>query len=100
MTLAQLVRSKEFTEVTEARVDDKKRVTLKKVKASAKYYKIYVNSAGQIILDPQAVIPASELWLFKNKAALASVRRGLEQSSQGKLVKRPSAAKHADAEIE
>ena len=100
MTMASLVGSTEFREVAETRLDGKHRITLKKIKTNAKYYKIYVNSAGQIILDPQAVIPASELWLFKNKSASASLRRGLKQSAEGKLVRRPSLARHAGEEIE
>ncbi len=43
-------------------------------------YHIYRNSIGQILLDPQVTIPASELWLFENKDALASVDRGMLES--------------------
>ena len=32
-----------------------------------------------IILDPQVAIPASELWLFKNKKALEMVEIGMSQ---------------------
>jgi hypothetical protein len=46
-----------------------------------------MNSFGQIVLDPQVTIPASELWLFNNPAALASVQRGLADAAQGKLSK-------------
>ena len=50
-------------------------------------YHIYKNSIGQIVLDPQVCIPASEIWLFNNPEALASVRRGLKDASQGKVSK-------------
>jgi hypothetical protein len=43
-------------------------------------YHIYHNDIGQILLDPQVTIPASELWLFENKDALASVDRGMLES--------------------
>tara|TARA_Y100000310_G_scaffold144390_1_gene143654 strand:+ start:26723 stop:26857 length:135 start_codon:yes stop_codon:yes gene_type:complete len=33
-------------------------------------------SVGQIILDQQVTIPASELWVFENKGILASIDRG------------------------
>ncbi|MEE8194490.1 MAG: hypothetical protein V3T73_03190, partial [Dehalococcoidales bacterium] len=48
-------------------------------------YHIYRNSVGQILLDPQVTIPASEAWLFNNPAAIASVRRGLSDAAQGKV---------------
>ena len=50
-------------------------------------YHIYHNSLGQIVLDPQVTIPASEAWLFNNPKALASVRRGLADAAQGKVSK-------------
>jgi len=42
-------------------------------------YHIYSNSMGQIILDPQVAIPASELWLFRNKKALEMIEVGISQ---------------------
>ena len=50
-------------------------------------YHIYSNSIGQIILDPQVTIPASEAWLFKNVEALASVRRGLDDAAHSRVSK-------------
>jgi len=70
------------------RPDAKKRVVLPKALIEEGItYHIYTNKFGQIVLDPQVTIPASELWLFKNPAALASVRRGLSDAAQGKLSK-------------
>ncbi|HAM50447.1 MAG TPA: hypothetical protein DCP92_07020 [Nitrospiraceae bacterium] len=34
-----------------------------------------------------ALIPSSEQWLYKNKKALASVRRGLKQAAKGRVSK-------------
>jgi hypothetical protein len=42
---------------------------------------------GQIVLDPQVTIPASEAWLFSDPDALASVRRGLSDAAKGKVSK-------------
>ena len=46
------------------------------------------------------MIPASEEWLFKNKRALSSVRRGLEGSAQGKARQWRKFADHADDKLE
>jgi len=50
-------------------------------------YHIYHNSIGQILLDPQVTIPASEAWLFNNPDALALVQRGLSDVAEGKVSK-------------
>jgi hypothetical protein len=39
-------------------------------------------------------IPADERWLYENRKALESVRRGLADSKAGKLVSKGSFAKH------
>ncbi len=82
----------------EVKIDAKNRVVLKG--PVARHYQIYRNESGQIILDPQIMIPASEAWLFKNKKALSSVRRGLEESAQGKARKWRKFADHADDKLE
>jgi len=76
--------------------DSRKRVVLPKavVREGVTYY-VYHNSIGQIILDPQVSIPASELWVFENKDILASIDRGMRQSLVGKTIDRGSFAKRA-----
>jgi len=77
--------------------DSRKRVVLPKAVAQEGVtYFVYHNSVGQIVLDPQASIPASELWIFENKDILASIDRGMRESLDGKTVKRGSFAKHVD----
>ena len=68
--------------------DAKKRVILPKalVREDVTYH-IYSNSLGQIVLDPQVSIPASEVWLFMDSEAASSVRRGLEDAAKGKVSK-------------
>jgi len=77
--------------------DSRKRVVLPKtiVREGVTYY-VYHNSIGQIILDPQATIPASELWVFENKDVLGSIDRGMRESLTGKAINRGSLAKHVD----
>jgi len=43
-----------------------------------------VDENDRMIIDPQVSIPTSEEWLFRNKEALASVRRGLAEAAEGK----------------
>lgn len=93
-----LLRDSGFKDYGTAKVDAKHRIVIKG--AIEQHYKIYRNSAGQILLDPQVMIPAREAWLYKNKEALASVRHGLQQAGEGKLLDLGSFAKYADDEID
>lgn len=87
--MRDILRDTHFTEIAETKPDSKNRVTLGKIPLMAHHYLIYVNKAGQIMLDPQISIPASEMWLFKNKKALRSVLQGLEDAKAGRLKKAP-----------
>lgn len=58
-------------------------------------FTIASNKAGQILLSPEASVPAHEAWLYKNPSALAKVRTGLAQATRGKLRDLGSFAKHA-----
>ena len=83
-----ILKDSEFEEVGETKTDSKNRVALGRgVKVKAYFYKIYQNSLGQIVLDPQVTVPAHEAWLFQNPKAIHMVREGLEDAKQGKLVK-------------
>lgn len=93
-----VVRDSSLESYGEVKADSKNRVVLRG--PVARHYRVYRNASGQILLDPQVMIPASEAWLYKNKKALASVRRGLKQVEEGKLVKLPSLAKHANDDID
>lgn len=86
-----MARSKEHQELEliarDIRPDSKRRLTLGKALAGLDEdvrFDVYRNSDGQIVLDPQVSIPASEAWLYRNPAALASVRRGLQELAEGK----------------
>jgi hypothetical protein len=84
-----IIRDPELTRIPgNVKPDSKKRVVLPKVLVREDVtYHIYSNSVGQIVLDPQVTIPASEAWLFNNPDALASVRRGLADAAQGRVSK-------------
>lgn len=82
-----LIRDDHFHAINEVHVDSKRRVALGKVRHPYERYLAYENEAGQIVLDPQVIIPASEVWLYKNPKALKSVRKGLSDAKEGRLLK-------------
>jgi hypothetical protein len=96
MSASGVIKSADFRLVSEfAQPDAKKRLSLGEALADATAYNIYRNPLGQIVLDPVKAVPASEMWLYENPQALASVKRGLRESAEGKSVYRGSFAKHA-----
>jgi hypothetical protein len=83
------------------RPDAKKRVTLAKAMTGLDEdvrFDVYLNGSGQILLDPQVSIPASEAWLYRNPDAIDAVRRGLQEAAEGKAVFAGSFASYADQE--
>jgi hypothetical protein len=86
MTKKDIVKDDAFVEVSEVWMDSKNRITLGRTGSPRmSSYKVYRNTCGQIILDPQVSIPASELWLFRNKEAARLVQKGLEDAKKGRL---------------
>ena len=94
MTTAVL-KDSEFHCISEfVKPDNRSRLKLSTLlKGTPAGYAVYQNNTGQIVLDPVAVIPESELWLYRNPKALAAVREGIEQVGRGKVVHRGSFAK-------
>ena len=87
--MVAIIKNSDFKGIARnVKPDAKKRVILPKalVREDVTYH-IYSNSLGQIVLDPQVSIPASELWLFTDPEAAASVRRGLKDAAKGKVSK-------------
>jgi hypothetical protein len=69
-------------------VDSKGRLTLGESFANATVL-VEVRGEGEVIIKRARVIPAGEAWLYDNKTALASVRRGLKQAAEGDFVAEP-----------
>jgi hypothetical protein len=91
-----ILKSADFELVSEfAQPDAKKRLSLGEALREATAFNIYRNPLGQLILDPVQTVPASEMWLYENAQALASVKQGLRESAEGKSVSRGSFAKFA-----
>lgn len=90
-----ILKDSQFKLVTEfVKPDTKRRITLGSI-ATAGAFNLYQNAAGQIVLDPVKVIPASEAWLYESPLALESVKQGLRESAEGKVTHLGSFAKHA-----
>jgi hypothetical protein len=96
MPSSAVLKNTDFQLISEfAQPDAKKRLSLGEALGSVTAYNIYRNPLGQLILDPVKAIPASEMWLYENPQALASVKQGLRDSAEGKSVYRGSFARHA-----
>ena len=85
----EIIRNSKFRKVaSNVKPDSKKRIVLSRAcQAEDVTYHVYCNDIGQIVLDPQVSVPASEAWLFKNKEAQAVVAEGLRQAAEGKISK-------------
>ncbi len=79
--------SGDFAEVSTKTIDERQRVALGDLIKGIKRVQIFKNDAGELLIRPLVEIPASEAWLYKNKKALASVHKGLEEAAQGKVSK-------------
>ena len=66
--------------------DSKGRLTLGSAFASC-YFIVEQTVEGEFMLKKAAVVPEHELWLYKNKKALASVQKGINEAKRGKLEK-------------
>ena len=68
------------------RPDTRRRIPLpKELVEDGISFQAWVNSEGQILLEPRVTIPASESWVFNNKDILALVQRGLSEAAEGKV---------------
>jgi hypothetical protein len=92
-----VIKDTHFELLTEMqRLDAKKRLSLgSAMQEAGSAYNIYRNRLGQIMLDPVKAVPAYETWLFDNKPALASVKRGLADSAAGRTKNLGSFTAHA-----
>jgi hypothetical protein len=96
MPASEILKNGDFRLISEfAQPDAKKRLSLGEALAGATAYNVYCNALGQVILDPVKAVPASEMWLYENPQALASVKQGLRESAEGKRAYRGSFAKYA-----
>lgn len=78
------------------RPDDRGRVTLGDAVQDSDY-RVLVNEAGQILLDPVVTltVPASEAWIWDNPGVRASMSRAVQQAAKGEFESLGSFAKFA-----
>jgi hypothetical protein len=91
-----IIRNNKFTKLPKSvKPDAKKRIVLpKELVGEDITFRIYTNSDGQILLDPQVTISASELWVFQNPEILASLNKGMAEAKSGKVTKHGSFVKY------
>jgi len=66
------------------RPDSKGRITLGKLAEGVSSYTVSADPQGRLILEAFAEVPAREQWLFKNKVARESVKRGIADAAAGR----------------
>ncbi len=96
--MERVIKDPDFRLVTEIqKPDSKKRLSLgQAIDQPGVAYNIYRNRLGQIVLDPVKAVPAYEAWIFENKEAFESVKRGLSDSAAGRTRTLGSFSAHAD----
>lgn len=74
-----------FEEIGTRTIDERNRLTVGEILKGCKRIRLYRNDRGEVLLQPIAEIPASELWLFQNPEAISDVREGLRDVAQGNV---------------
>jgi hypothetical protein len=98
LEMATVIRDEKLTKMPgTVKPDSRRRVVLPRSNFENEdiMYHVYTNSLGQIILDPQVTVPASEVWLFENKVVLESVDKGMKESNNGQVFDQGSFARYA-----
>ena len=95
--MVTIVRDESTRIGKDVKTDSGRRVVLpKRLVEDGVTYRVYANEMGQILLDPQVTIPASEAWLFEDKAALAALDKGMAESASGHTIDRGSFAQYVE----
>jgi hypothetical protein len=75
-------------------LDSKDRITLggklKNIlgrKMNIEGFMVFVGKNGDILLRPSVSVPSTEAWVYKNPEVIGSIRKGLKQAGEGKLIR-------------
>jgi hypothetical protein len=75
-----------MSERIRVKLDSRNRISLTQILPKFHPTTFHLYQEGErLILEPIVEIPAHELWLYKNKNALDSVLRGIEQSKNNEV---------------
>ena len=85
---------------TVVRPDARNRVCLGSFAKDVSGFTISCDGNGVITLEPLYEMPAREKWLYQNKQALESVKKGLKEASESKLVDRGDFTQYLNKEDE
>ncbi|MFC2062811.1 hypothetical protein ACFLS8_02570 [Chloroflexota bacterium] len=87
--MATVIKDTNFNRINkDVKPDPQRRVTLPSdLVVEGVTFRIYHNRIGQIILDPQVTIPASEAWVFQNPEILSLAKQGLAAAAEGRVSK-------------
>ena len=69
-------------------------------KATDKDFRVEYGEDGTISLIPVVFLPQREAWLYENESAIAQVRAGLADASEGRVREVGSFSEYADTEID
>ncbi len=85
-------------ETKRIRPDAKGRIPLGSLADGVSSFSITLEG-DKIILQPYTEIPSSEKWLFDNKPALHSLKKGLSQLEGSSLISKGSFTKYTDDDV-
>lgn len=65
-------------------LDGKKRITLGKlIPRETTFFEVEKQSDGSLILYPKSTVNEKELWIYKNKSAYKTLKKGLKDIKKG-----------------
>ena len=67
------------------RPDERGRINLGNLADNISSYQVFQNKDGYLILEPLVEIPAREVWIYEDSENLGNIRRGMQQSKDGKV---------------
>jgi|SRR5450759_1107712 len=79
-----------FQPLKKVRPDSKGRIALGREARGVSSFYVHRDAQGRFLLEPYVEIPASERWLYENREALESVRKGIADVAAGRV--RPAAS--------
>lgn len=70
-------------------MDDKQRICLTRVlskeeRENFNSFRIY-RDKGKIVLEPVALVPEKDHWIYKDRKALVSLMKGIKDAEEGRL---------------